>query len=159
MRYNSKSIHTPIQTAQPLQTAHFVKMAKTTNVSVGKLHVLVTQDKLDKSSDHVVDIKPFWWWSRLIFGSSYKVMFRVSKQVIMGEDKVVIQVKLPESSVTVHARKVVNDTVDIVFRKSLGIYRRELVINSLPITVEKWFPEQSNCPVCQRDQEEGATRT
>lgn len=134
-------------------------MAKTTNVSVGKLHVLVTQDKLDKSSDHVVDIKPFWWWSRLIFGSSYKVMFRVSKQVIMGEDKVVIQVKLPESSVTVHARKVVNDTVDIVFRKSLGIYRRELVINSLPITVEKWFPEQSNCPVCQRDQEEGATRT
>ena len=134
-------------------------MAKTTNVSVGKLHVLVTQDKLDKSSDHVVDIKPFWWWSRLIFGSSYKVMLRVSKQVIMGEDKVVIQVKLPESSVTVHARKVVNDTVDIVFRKSLGIYRRELVINSLPITVEKWFPEQSNCPVCQRDQEEGATRT
>ena len=137
-------------------------MAKTTNVSVGKLHVLVTQYKLDKSSDHVLDIKPFWWWSRLIFGSSYKVMLRVSKQVIMGEDKVMIQVKFPESSVTVHARKVVNDTVDIVFRinkKCLGIFQRELVINSLPITVEKWFPEQSNCPVCQRDQEEGATRT
>ena len=190
MRYNSKSIHTLIQTAHtPLQTAHFVKMAKTPNVSVGKLHVFVdTQDNimLDKSRDQlstgrqqartttsrttttkttttktktcsetVFDIKPFWWWIRLIFGSSYRIVFRVSKQVIMGEDTVEIQVQLPESSlkhVEVLARKVADNKVDLVFRinkKFLGTHRHELVIHSLPTTVEKWFPEQSNCPVWQ----------
>ena len=151
-------------------------MAKTPNVSVGKLHVFVdTQDNimLDKSRDQlstgrqpgkvtsrktktttttttttktcsetVLDIKPFWWWIRLIFGSSYRIVFRVSKQVIMGEDTVKIQVQLPESSlkhVEVLARKVADNKVDLVFRfnkKFLGTH--ELVIHSLPTTVEEW---------------------
>ena len=153
-------------------------MAKTPNVSVGKLHVFVdTQDNimLDKSRDQlstgrqqartttsrttttettttktktcsetVFDIKPFWWWIRLIFGSSYRIVFRVSKQVIKGEDTVEIQVQLPESSlkhVEVLARKVADNKVDLVFRinkKFLGTHRHELVIHSLPTTVEEW---------------------
>ena len=159
-----------------------VKMAKTPNVSVGKLHVFVdTQDNimLDKSRDQlstgrqqgkvtsrtttsrttttettttktktcsetVFDIKPFWWWIRLIFGSSYRIVFRVSKQVIMGEDTVEIQVQLPESSlkhVEVLARNVADNKFDLVFRinkKFLGTHRHELVIHSLPTTVEEW---------------------
>ena len=155
-----------------------VKMAKTPNVSVGKLHVFVdTQDNimLDKSRDQlstgrqqartttsrttttettttktktcsetVFDIKPFWWWIRLNFGSSYRIVFLVSKQVIKGEDTVEIQVQLPESSlkhVEVLARKVADNKVDLVFRinkKFLGTHRHELVIHSLPTTVEEW---------------------
>ena len=114
-----------------------------------------TTTKTKTCSETVFDIKPFWWWIRLIFGSSYRIVFRVSKQVIMGEDTVEIQVQLPESSlkhVEVLARKVADNKVDLVFRinkKFLGTHRHELVIHSLPTTVEKWFPEQSNCPVWQ----------
>jgi len=62
----------------------------------------------------------------------------------MGEDTVEIQVQLPESSlkhVEVLARKVADNKVDLVFRinkKFLGTHRHELVIHSLPTTVEEW---------------------
>ena len=103
-----------------------------------------TTTKTKTCSETVFDIKPLWWWIRLIFGSSYRIVFQVSKQVIRGEDTVEIQVQLPESSlkhVEVLARKVADNKVDLVLRidkKFLGTHRHEMVIHSLPTTVEEW---------------------
>ena len=59
----------------------------------------------------------------------------------MGEDTVEIQVQLPESSlkhVEVLARKVADNKVDLVFRINKFLGTHELVIHSLPTTVEEW---------------------